>query len=453
MNATITRRDFLKSTLAVGGAAIIGDIPLNAAPASHSTPLSAPGFHWGIGIENCWMAQTDPQRDGSRRLLDVFLQMDHYRRWKEDLDLLPATGVNCIRYSVPWYKAEPKPDVYDWSWIDGPVAYLVNQLKIIPIMDLIHYGTPTWMPDGVADERFPEAIARYAEAMARHFKGLVNHYTPVNEPEVTCLCCGLTKRWPPYQESPEAWSRIGVAVAKGMALETQAIRAAIPDAVILSVECFAGAGGIESHIRLQKNDPRWEEFELAAGYLPASLAYGKITENHPLGDFLIEHGVKKSELEWFGRNTAKPDFLGHNSYPAIEAKGGITLKQAAANAAAALEKGARQARKYFGLPVYITETSSGLLVEERVAYIEALGEMVARLRNERFPLVGLNWWPLFETIQWDYREQSDKPLVSFIRRGGWNNGLYEIEPKPDGELKRVPTKAVEAFRRMIQRNP
>ena len=38
--------------------------------------------------------------------------------------------------------------VDDWSWIDGPIEYLVEQLGIIPIMDLIHYGTPTWMPDG-----------------------------------------------------------------------------------------------------------------------------------------------------------------------------------------------------------------------------------------------------------------------------------------------------------------
>ena len=101
--------------------------------------------------------------------------MQHYDKWKEDLDLVKEVGFNTLRYSVPWYKAEPKPGVYDWSWIDKPVEYLVDKLKIIPIMDLMHYGTPAWMADGVIDERFPEAIARYAAAMAAHFKGLVNH--------------------------------------------------------------------------------------------------------------------------------------------------------------------------------------------------------------------------------------------------------------------------------------
>jgi beta-glucosidase/6-phospho-beta-glucosidase/beta-galactosidase len=434
---------------AASGAAVVGQARERAAPTQRSTPLPKPSFYWGIGIENCWMAQTDPQRDGNRRLLDVFLQMDHYRRWKEDLDLLPATGVNCLRYSVPWYRAEPKPGVYDWSWIDKPIEYLVNKLKIIPIMDLIHYGTPTWMPDGVADERFPEAIGRYADAMARHFKGLVNHYTPHNEPQITCLFCGLLKRWPPYQGTPEAWARIGAAVAKGMVLEMQAIRAAIPDAVIVSVECLT-EGVVDRQARIGQDDPRRAEFHMASSYYPAALAYGKIAAGHPLAEFVVGHGVKDADLDWFRRNAAQPDYLGWNSYPAINTDGGIALQQAANRAAAGVEQSLRRAQTYFRLPVYITETSSGLKADERVAYIAALGEMVARLRKARFPLVGVNWWPLFETIQWDYREVVDKPLASFIRRGGWNNGLFEIEPQPDGALKRVPTPAVEAFRQMIE---
>ena len=35
----------------------------------------------GVGIENGWMAQLD--RPG-QRLLDVFLQMGHYQRWREE---------------------------------------------------------------------------------------------------------------------------------------------------------------------------------------------------------------------------------------------------------------------------------------------------------------------------------------------------------------------------------
>jgi beta-glucosidase len=429
--------------------------------------LKNPSFYWGIGIENCWIAQTDPTKDGQRRLLDVFLQMDHYRHWKEDLDLLPAVGVNCIRYSVPWYRAEPRPGVFDWSWIDESVDYLVNQLHIIPIMDLIHYGTPAWMPDGVADPRFAEAIARYAEAMARHFKGLVNHYSPHNEPQITCRFCGLTQRWPPYQNTPEAWTRLGLEVAKGMAIETQAIRAEIPDAVILSCDAFM-AGIVDAFAALPENDPRRAEWALASGWYPASLAYGKLSAGDALSEFLLAHGATQSELDWFQNNAAPPDIVGCNTYPDFsygwnneppEARqhdytrgGAVPLDRALREAAALLDASMARGHGYFGLPVYLTETSAGLSVEARVAYIEALGAWVKATRAAGVPLRGVNWWPLFDTIQWDYREKSDLPLTDFIYEGGWNNGLYRIVPQSDGALRRVPTAAATAFRKMVQRD-
>ena len=231
------------------------------------------------------MAQTNPRRDGNRRLLDVYLQMQHYKKWKSDLDLAKGIGFNTIRYSVPWYKAEPKPEVYDWSWIDKPIEYLVNTLKIIPVMDMIHYGTPTWMEDGVIDERFPDAIAAYASAMAMHFQGLVNHYSPHNEPSDLCL---LRVGWAmaALPQSKEAWAKIGVRVAKGMDLEMQAIREAIADAVIVSVDPFFNIRSrhfddLDRYLR-PGDDAAHKEMMAAAAVYPASLAYGKVNPDHPL---------------------------------------------------------------------------------------------------------------------------------------------------------------------------
>ncbi len=96
------RRDFLSglaAAMACGSRVLAESKRVKA-------PLASPPFYWGVGIENCWMAQTDPDCDGNRRLLDVFLQMQHYEKWKPDLDLAAEVGVNAIRYSVPWYKAE-----------------------------------------------------------------------------------------------------------------------------------------------------------------------------------------------------------------------------------------------------------------------------------------------------------------------------------------------------------
>lgn len=461
--ADMRRREFLLYASSLGSSAALALGPAAALASARpcKAKLARPKFYWGVGIENCWIAQTDPVKDGNRRLLDVFLQMQHYEKWKEDLDRVAEVGANTIRYSVPWYIAEPKPGVYDWSWIDKPIDYLVNKLKIVPIMDLVHYGTPKWMADGVIDERFPEAIAEYAHAMAMHFRGLVNHYTPHNEPQITALLCGLKGTWPPYQRSIESWARIGVRVAKGIVLETQAIRGALPGPVIVSVDASVSYFMDQVLSSGSPQDPQNQELRNAAAFYPASLAYGKVRGGHPLAAYLTDHGVAPMDLEWFQKRTQVPDILGYNKYPAIQLparagdsgkKDASRLRDAARRAADEVKNGLRNAQAYFQLPVYLTETSSGLTPEVRVAYIHALSEMVRELRQEQVPIVGLNWWPLFETIQWDYRDVVDKPLVSFIRPGGWNNGLWRIEAQSNGDLKRIPTEAAQAYAEVIRRD-
>ena len=465
----VTRREFLRMASAGAAAAGVAAVGLGAlgglgcrsgGPSAQllarwgSAPLPNPKFYWGVGIENCWIAQADPKKDGDRRLLDVFLQMQHYEKWKADLDLVKEVGFNAIRYSVPWYKAEPKRGQYDWSWIDKPVEYLVRELKIVPIMDLIHYGTPAWMADGVIDPRFPEDIGRYAGAMAAHFKGLVNHYSPHNEPGITCQFCGLGGVWPPYHRTIESWAKIGVAVAKGMVLEMSAIRQALPDARIISVDPFFG-GVVDRHLPPgMEGDARRELLRAAAAY-PASLAYGKVTADHPFGAFLRQHGVSKEELDWFQDRGTLPDIVGCNNYPGVSQGSGSLapgeLERRARQAAESVKGSVREAHSYFNLPVYVTETSAGDTDDAKIAYINALYEMVQDLRRQQVPIMGVNWWPLFETIQWDYRDNPRKPLVDFIRPGGWNNGLYTIKPHPDGDLERVPTKAVRAYQEILRR--
>lgn len=462
MKIPITRREFVAGLAAASSISLVNPSLSMAHMPSQAgrAPLPQPHFYWGVGVENCWIPQADPVRDGNRRLLDVFLQMNHYKKWKEDLKLAADVGVDSIRYSVPWYKAEPKPGVYDWSWIDGPVSYLVNELKIIPIMDIIHYGTPTWMPDGVIDERFPEAIGRYAEAMAKHFGGLVNHYSPHNEPQLTALFCGYTGRWPPYHKSVESWVRIGAQAAKGMIHETVGIRRAIPDPVIMSVDpMFYWAVG-EHLPKGDPEDPEHREMRRAAAAYPSSLAYGKVRPGDRFADFLLKHGLTRDELEWFIAHAARPNLVGFNYYPDIfvfsqegdfTRKGKVPLDQAAAEAAKYTEDGVRDAYDYFRQPIVITETSAGLTTEAKIAFMNALYESTLRLRQD-LPFRGIIWWPLFNTIQWDYRENPDKPVADFIRPGGWNNGLYVIEPTPEGELKRVHTPAADAYRALIQRD-
>jgi len=289
-----------------------------------------------------------------------------------------------------------------------------------------------------------------------HFKGLVNHYSPHNEPGITCQFCGLLGIWPPYHRNIQSWTKIGVGVAKGMVLEMAAIREALPDAVIVSVDPFF-YGIVEPHLPPAKiGDPARLALARAAAFYPASLAYGKLTADHPFAEFLRNQGIGEAELAWFDKCASKPDILGCNLYPGMHepprpGKPVLSVEQVARNQAQRVKNALLDSQTYFNLPVYLTETSAGLTDEAKIAYINALDEMVQELRGAQVPIVGVNWWPLFDTIQWDYRDKPNKPLADFIYPGGWNNGLYKIKPEPNGDLRRVATGAVQAYQNVLGR--
>lgn len=404
------------------------------------------------------MVQVDPVKDGNRRALDEFALTGHDDQWREDFLRAADLGVNCMRYGVPWPRIESSPGVFDFSALRERLAFL-DSLGITPILDLIHYGTPAWMKDGIGDPRFPEALERYAQATAGNLGELVAHFTPYNEPQVAAALCGALGTWPPYARDPESFARIGVGVARALTLASRALRAGLPDCRLISAESVNWSLADTLLPDLAAQGALDEDVRAAVGSFPASLAYGKVPPGHAWSARLASLGVPRSDLEWLHANAQPPDILGYNHYPDIVdfpggpdfTRGGSVPPDAAADEATSrVEQGLRRARDYFGRDVFLTETSAGLEPQARAAYAAALGRMVARLRAQSFPLAGINWWPLIEAVRFEYRDEVDKPLDAFLVPGAWNNGLYDLVAEPGGKMRRVPTVAVSAYRSLAQ---
>src|SRR5439155_15818786 len=94
-------------------------------------------FSWGVGIEDTFIPHTRP----GFRTLDEYEITGHYRLWREDFDLLAKLGVDYVRWGIPWYRVNPAPGQFDWQWVDEALDYLVNVTRVLPIIDLMHYGT------------------------------------------------------------------------------------------------------------------------------------------------------------------------------------------------------------------------------------------------------------------------------------------------------------------------
>src|SRR5688572_30096677 len=101
-------------------------------------PTNPNEFWWCTGIEDTFITAA---HSVTGRTLDEYELTRHYQHWRGDLDLMASLGVRVARYGVPWHRIQPSPKRWDWRFADATLNHLLD-LKIDPIVDLVHYGLP-----------------------------------------------------------------------------------------------------------------------------------------------------------------------------------------------------------------------------------------------------------------------------------------------------------------------
>ncbi len=394
-------------------------------------------FLWATGIEDTFVPQARP----GLRALDEYVLTQHDRLWRSDFDLIAETGVQALRWGLPWYRIQPAPDQWDWAWADRALEYLVNVRGITPILDLMHYGTPLWLDNSFINADYPLRVAEYAQAVTARYRSLVRYYTPLNEPMVNAEFSGKRAEWPPYLSGDDGDVKLTLALARGIVLTSQAIRAEQPDAVLVQVEALW---------RTETDDEALKD-EVAASnerqYLCFDLTTGRLGDTHPLLPYLRRHGVDDHDLTWFKDQAVAFDVFGANFYPwsynrlVIDGKG-KARRAPHPTTGGRIEHVLREAHQRSGLPVMITETSARAPVSGRATWMDETIDVVRRLRREGLPVVGYTWFPAFTMIDWAYR-RGRRPLRDYLL----HLGLYDSAYDTKGLLVRHATELVERFRR------
>lgn len=435
-----------------------------------SSPFEPGAFTWMLGIEDTCVYPVD--RDAPA--LDEHELTGHTVSWRSDLTLARDLGATAVRYGVSWPLVHLGPDEFDWTVLDQVVPFAVDELGLTLVADLVHYGTPRWLPESFADPAYPAAIESFAAAFAARYRNRINHFTPLNEPVTTASFCGLRGIWPPALTGWRGWVAVAMPMALGMVRATTAIRAAHPGAVIVHVEAATvvdtGEPALEAHAQLLR----------AVGWLPTDLITGGVGHGHPLRDWLLEHGALEADLEWLERNPAVPDIMGVNYYPDLSPRRLATVDGSTAQVSHdrwtdGLGEVVRGFAQRYRLPIAITETS---IEGDDILRAQWLADSAARVRSlvsEGIDIRGYTWWPLFDFVDWSWAAGGanvEEFVVARAAEGGGTAigpapplgdpalgknaflrrmGLVRLDEQPDGSLTRTPTGAATAFRRETER--
>ena len=185
----------------------------------------------------------------------------------------------------------------------------MRKLKIEPVVDIVHYGTPLWLEQSFADPSYPALVERFARQLARRYRHQVRCYTPANEPSVNAEFSGQKGKSPPNLSGDEGYVKVMMQVALGIQLSARAIREECPDAQLVAVEAMHHYS--PDSVQAEDAAALW----LAKDLLCFDLVSGKVDAAHPLHQWLLDHGAAGDELAQLRAEPIADDVFGMNLYP------------------------------------------------------------------------------------------------------------------------------------------
>jgi beta-glucosidase len=447
MAAEFTRRDFAKVT----GSATLGSLATNPGDASAQSRENdasmrrfPDGFLWGTAtasyqIEGAW------NEDGKgESIWDRFahtpgkiqngdtgdVALDHYHRYKEDVQLIKNLGAGAYRFSISWPRIFPEgtgaPNLKGLDFYSRLVDELLAD-GIAPFATLYHWDLPQALQDrwgGWESRDTAKAFADYSGYVAEKLSDRIRHFFTINEFTTFVELGYASGVFAPGLKLPPArlnQLRHNTVLAHGLAVQAIRGRARPGTTVGLAENMAAGVPVVETpeHIAAAEHYTR----EANAGYLTVILE-GRYTDA-----FLTSAGadapkftaedlkVISSPLDFVGINVYVPQYVrAVDAAPGYEA---LKFSKSHPRMASswhfigpeALYWAPRHLVKIWSVKdIYITENgcaaaddpaADGIVYDsDRIMFLRSYLAQLQRATAEGVPVRGYFLWSAMDNFEW-----------------------------------------------------
>ncbi|MGI8989418.1 MAG: family 1 glycosylhydrolase [Bryobacteraceae bacterium] len=348
----------------------------------------------------------------------------HYQYWRDDLRLTSELGIRVLRYGVPYYKVNTGPGVYDWSFLDE-VLREMQRLGIEPILDLCHFGMPSWLGNSFQNPDFPTAFAAYARVVAERYPW-IRLYTPVNEMYICAKFSAQLGWWNEREKSDRAYLTATRNLAKASRLGMREIMTATPQAVFIQSEASE-----QTHTVCGCEDNRKRvEWDNQLRFLALDLLYGHQVRAD-VHAWLLDNGMSREEYRWFmSDGLASRCVMGNDYYAGNER---ILQHDGSVSQQGEVFGWYLVTRQYYDRyrkPLMHTETNNSG-AGDAVEWLWKQWQNILFMRAKGVPVLGFTWFSLTDQVDWDTQLREPNGTVN-----PW--GLYDLDRKirPVGEAYR-----------------
>lgn len=131
--------------------------------------------------------------------------VEHYKRYKEDFQIVKDLNLNAFRFTIEWSRIEPE----EGEWNESEVAHYrdyikeLRRQKIEPFLNIWHWTTPVWFAekDGFEKAENIKYFTRFVRKISEELIDEVEYVITLNEPNVDATFSYLMNLHPPAERS------------------------------------------------------------------------------------------------------------------------------------------------------------------------------------------------------------------------------------------------------------